>query len=253
MSRLHPAFSMLPCDKDGLPEVLKSLPNTNVLNFFRGLDTLGANDRSAAVGMAINHANRYIDAIIHPSGHARPTDFESIGRIRDLGFRACDPKGISLKLLKQLVGVMRSTKPGAKRMLGDFPVDPDLIHYVDGFETVTAPQMKKELNRYFGDRFGFVPKKLGCGDWLYSSPSREVRLRIDFGGTWGQQLRYYLSHSIVERMSFELIWGVGVGNWDFIHQRNLQESLKALGDICDFFENLVAGRIIDSNGEKQPK
>jgi hypothetical protein len=57
---------------------------------------------------------------------------------------------------------------------------------------------------------------------------------------------------MMERMSFELVWGVGVGHWDFIHQGNLQESLKALGDICELFENLVAEQDGASSGDTPP-
>jgi hypothetical protein len=252
MIQLHSGLSSLVNDKDAFLELLRRLPYTRVMNFLRGLETLNSVSRSTAVEATVKHANQYIESIIDPAGRSRPTNFEEISTTCNLGIQVSGWEGFPLKSLKQLVGAMKSTKPGAKRMLGDCPVDPELIRYVDGLETVTAPQMRKEVKAYLGDRFGLLPKNVGYGDWEYSSPERQIRLCLDFGGSWGQQIRYWLSHPLFERLSIELICGIGIGDWDFIHRGNIQDSMCVLGDIYQMFENLATEQDAPPDGDKHP-
>lgn len=80
----------------------------------------------------------------------------------------------------------------------------------------------------------------GGGTWWYQSAGRAIALEVDFGGSYGQQLRYQLFNPWIKRLSLELLWCVGIGDWNFIRRGNLEKSMEALCEVYAFFEQAVA-------------
>jgi len=191
------------------------------------------------IATVIEHANAYMSSILNPEEHPRPTNFREIWEVSDLGVRQCRFEHFPLKTLKQWVGAMKSDKPGAKRMLGPEGIIPEAIEFADKFEMIDAAEMRKRLKTYFADTFGMKASKWVDGTWFYRSPERAVGIEIDFSGSYGQQLRYQILHPKPKRISLELMWGLGVGNWNYLHQGNFDESMQILGTIYRFFEQAL--------------
>ena len=225
-------------DEDGLPTILHRIPDTSVMDFLRGVKLLQEGNRHVAVSATISYANAYAESIVSMGKDGLPARLDVIREVSGFGSASADMRHISLKLLRQLVGLMKSEKPGAKRMLSPLEVDPDLIQYVDALETITASEMRKELRMRFYERFALEANCRGAGIWEYRSASRNAAIEVDFGGALGQQLRYQILHPRTNGMRLELMWGVGIGSWDYIHRENWADALDALCDIFDFFDRL---------------
>jgi hypothetical protein len=239
METWNPAYQCFDPDADGLPKIFHDIPDTSVMDFHRGLTRLDDSQRGKVIKTATSYANQCIEGILVPSNRSWPTKPESLQDVEDLGSTHSELKDISIKLLKQLVGAMKSDHPGAKSMLGDCPVDPDLIKYADSLEPIKAVEMRKRLKCYLGDQFGLVAKNQGSGVWEYRSDGRRVVLEINYGGSWGQQLRYCILHPKAKRLTLEMLWGIGIGDWDYLHRDNFESSIAALGSIYSFFESLM--------------
>jgi hypothetical protein len=225
-------------DEDGLPTILHRIPDTSVMNFLRGVKLLQEGNRHNAVSATIAYANSYAENIVSKEIKVFTRPLDITREVSGLGSANADMRHISLKLLRQLVGLMKSDKPGAKRMLSPLEVDPDLIQYVDALETITASEMRKELRMRFHERFALEAYCRGAGIWEYRSKNRNAAIEIDFGGALGQQLRYKILHPPTNGMRLELMWGVGIGSWDYIHRGNWADALDVLSDIFAFFDRL---------------
>ena len=236
MIALHPVYQRFDVDADGLPKILHDIPDTCVMDFFRGLRGRREDERAEVIESVIRHANSYADSLLDsslppPCNREHAEDMQSSGRSR------ADFKDVSIKTINQLVGLMKSKKPGAARMLGDLQVDQELIEFADSLKPIKAAEMRKRLKEFMKDQFGLVARNV-FGVWEYRSPDRAVGLEIDFGGTLGQQLRYRVLHREGLGLNFELLWGVGAGDWDYIHQDNFDRSMSILGSVFSLFETL---------------
>jgi hypothetical protein len=239
MDTWHPAYRCFEADTDGLPKLLREIPDRHVADFFRGLDILPEPRRSAMIATVIDHANAYMSNILNPDEHPRPKNYMEMWEVKNLGVMQCRFEQLPLKTLKQWVGAMKTDKPGAKRMLGPGGVIPEVIAFADQFEMIDAAEMRKRLKSYFADTFGLKASKWVGGTWHYRSPERAVGIEIDFSGSFGQQLCYGILHPKTRQMNLDTMWGLGVGNWNYLHQGNFEESLRILGKIYRFFEQAL--------------
>lgn len=242
METWNPAYQCFEPDASGLPKILHDIPDTSVMNFYRGLSLLDDSQRGEVVEIAIAYVNQRIEAILNPTISSRPTRPDPLQDVEDLGTSHSEAKDISIKLLKQLVGAMKSAKPGAKRMLGDCPADPGLIEYADTLETIDTGEIRKTLKVFLADQFGLQPQNEGGGIWKYRSDESAVGLEINYGGTWGQQLRYRILYPSAKGEVLESLWGVGVGDWDYLHRGNFESSIAALGSIYSFFNQVLCDK-----------
>ena len=239
MDSWHPAYRCFEADTDGLPKLLREIPETHVANFFRGLDVLSEPVRGAMIATLIGHANAYMSNILNPEENPRPNIYTVMREVSNIGVRQCHFETLPLKILKQWVGAMKSDKPGAKRLIGSEAVIPEAIAYADQFEMVGAAEMRKRLKSFFGDTFGLEAKKWVGGTWHYRSPERAVGIEINYSGNFGQQLCYRILHPKAEHMNLELMWSPGIGNWNYLHQGNFDGSLLILGKIFGFFDQAL--------------
>jgi len=227
-------FSALASDADGFPELFQRIPDTSVTQFFTGLYILDFDKRREASQTAIAYGEAYLKSLIDPA-IPRPQIPELMREMKSLG--ASHSNGMPLKLLKQWTGAMKSDKPGARRMSG--PAKPALIAYADKFEIMPAAEMRKLLKGDLAERFGLKAEKWG-GAWRYLNPERRVGLEIDFSGSYGQQLRYRILHPHAGvGISLEAMWGIGIGDWDFIHRGNWELTMELLGEIYGFFDGVL--------------
>jgi hypothetical protein len=233
---------------------LAKIPDTHVwrfLRYFRGLKA----DEAAALKAAL--ARRGCRLLWQ---HARPLTFREeqdaafnalragIGRVRDFRLE-------SLKMLKMAVGLSQSDDPRAKAQMKHVVIPPDIIEWVNGLTTCKATTMRKLVKVALKSRFGLKSGNEGGGEWAYRDPGGQGKLevQIDYGGTWGQQLRYtvslhepsmapspppsffpYLSiPGWVRGLNYERILGVGSGDWDFMTEGNADQSIALLTDLIE--------------------
>ena len=244
-------FDRLETDAEGVPSILKRIPDTKVRAYLRGLELLTETQRKNALAVAINHGNQFLNASFFPREFERPENFEEIQAVSNLGIMNLELKETSaLKTLRQLSGAMKSSKPGAKRLLGGIAHDRDLIERVDSTGISTAVEIRRELAAKLSGAFGLEAEDYGGGVWRYSSTSEQLGLEVDYGGSMGQQLRYTLVHPQLRQSSLELMLGIAVGDWNFIHPSNLDDSLEALLSIYDFYRTMLAEQAVSPKSDR---
>lgn len=232
----HPAYRCFEADSDGFPKILRTIPDTSTMDFFRGLDLLPREQREIVTATSIGHANAYLKNLLNPEENPRPTHYKVMWNVGNLGRSQSRFFEIaSLKIVKNWVGFMKSDKPGARRALGPEGIDPAAIEFADRFELIPATEMRKALKVFLSERFGLKASQWG-GVWHYRSPVRSVGIEIDFSGSHGHQLRYQILHPKTVQMNLESMWGIGVGAWDYIHRENFDATLELLGTIYSFFD-----------------
>lgn len=169
------------------------------------------------------------------------TESEALAYNRCGNALACmgDYRFMSLKLLKMAVGYCRSEHPRVKAQLQAFQMPEEVVKWVDGFSTCKAPELRRLVKAAFQSRFGLRPEKQGGGVWLYRRPeaSSPFEVEIDYGGTWGQQLRYWVHvheprlNTTFKRLTYESLLGAGVGDWDFITEAGADQAVALLTDL----------------------
>ena len=150
----------------------------------------------------------------------------------------------SLKLLKMTVGWVRSEHPRAKAAMQHVHVPEEVVQWIEGLTTCKAPELRKLVKLALQARFGLKPENSGGGVWLYKHPanSQPFSVEIDYGGTWGQQLRYEIQIDDAQLplrfrgVRYESLLGVGGGDWDFITTGNADQTVALL---CDLIEHTV--------------
>jgi hypothetical protein len=155
---------------------------------------------------------------------------------------------MSLKLLKMAAGMSRSDHPAMKRQMNGCRMPKDVLGWIDGLTTCKATELRKLVKRACASRFGFVAENLGGGNWVYhrADGRGQFEIEIDYGGTWGQQLRY--SVFLGERragtpprgLRFECLLGAGSGDWDFITESTADQDIALLLDLVEYVVNIPA-------------
>ena len=121
----------------------------------------------------------------------------------------------------------------------------ELEEYAASIRSVKAPELRKLVRPVLRSILGARPSKLGGGDWDYEgtiSGSR-VMVGIDYGGR-SAQLRYEVAVQSIEpsvtfeRAGFEVALGAGHGDWDFIVEENVSDSMTLLGELVTYAAEL---------------
>jgi len=124
-------------------------------------------------------------------------------------------------------------------------VSRELEEYAGSIRSVKAPDLRKLVRPVLRSILSARPSKLGGGDWDYEGTINrsDVRVRIDYGGR-SAQLRYEVAvHSTeppvtFERAGFEVALGAGHGDWDFIVEENVNDSMALLGELVTYVAEL---------------
>jgi hypothetical protein len=107
--------------------------------------------------------------------------------------------------------------------------------YAVSIRSVKAPDLRREVHSVLWSVLGARPSKIGGGDWDYEGTinGSRVKVSIDYGGR-SAQLRYNVAIQsteppvTLERVGFEVLLGVGHGDWDFIVEENLSDSMALI-------------------------
>lgn len=150
-------------------------------------------------------------------------------------------KWISIKLLKMHAGSCQSPHAWVRAQVRGFEMPPEILSWINSLTTCKAATMRKLVKVAFGSRFGLEPENEGGGVWVYRDPDRQMRfeVEIDYGGTWGQQLRYQVrlvrpaDGKIRLAANYEILLGMGIGDWDFITEGNADQSIALLTDLVE--------------------
>ena len=233
-------------ERDGFGR-LSVIPDTQVWRFLHYYRTLDAAEAvRLKVALALRGAARFVpsDAQVYRS---QPPD-PALGRCNDATQRlGTEWKFNSLKLLKMTAGWVRSKHPRAKAEMRHVHVPDEIIQWIEGMDTCKAPELRKLVKLALHSRFGLKAENNGGGVWIYKHPanSQPFSVEIDYGGTWGQQLRYeiHIESPLVSRsvrgVRYESLMGIGGGDWDFITTGNADQSIAALCDLIDHTVRLV--------------
>jgi hypothetical protein len=230
---------------------LAKIPDTltsRFLEYYRTLETSEADRLKSA--LARRGAEWFLPSDPPPLG-LRELD-PALERCLDATQRlAVEWRFNSLKLLKMTVGWVRSEHPRAKAEMQHVHIPAETIRWVEGLTTCKAAELRKLVKLAFHSRFGLKPENDGGGVWRYRHPtnSQPFHVEIDYGGTWGQQLRYgiHIENPLLPRrlqgMQYETLLGAGGGDWDFITTGNADQSLALL---CDLIQDTVdlANRVL---------
>lgn len=154
----------------------------------------------------------------------------------------CDWQFTSLKLLKMTAGMCRSEHPVMKRQMTGFKMPEDLLQQLDKVTTCKAATLRKLVKQAFSSRFEFTAENLGGGNWVYhrADDDNSFAVEIDYGGSWGQQLRYSVSlkkrraGEPPDQLQFESLFGAGLGDWDFITEARADQDVALLVDLVEY-------------------
>ena len=121
----------------------------------------------------------------------------------------------------------------------------ELVEYAATVRSVKAAELRKHVRSALCQLLGARPSKIGGGDWDYEGTinGSRITVSIDYGGR-SAQLRYDVSVQSAEppialgRMGFEVVLGAGLGEWDFIVEDNLGDSMKLLSEVVTYVAEL---------------
>jgi hypothetical protein len=228
-------------ERAGFPR-LSLVPDTNARRFLHYLRNIPKVDAELLKSATAKIASRFHVPDEHP---IRLTDAESL--VLELKASEMVQMGgnwqfMSLKLLKMGAGMSRSEHPTMKKQMSGFQMPDDVLRWLDGLTTCKATELRKLVKHAFASRFRFAPKNLGGGNWVYHRPdgSCPFEVEIDYGGTWGQQLRYSVRFgerrpgTALGGLIFETVLGAGVGDWDFITEATADRDVALLVDLVEY-------------------
>ena len=121
----------------------------------------------------------------------------------------------------------------------------ELEEYAASIRSVKAPELRKLVRPMLRSILGARPSRLGGGDWDYEGTigGSRVMVGIDYGGR-SAQLRYEVAVQSTkplvtfERAGFEVALGAGHGDWDFIVEENVSDSMALLGEFVTYMAEL---------------
>jgi hypothetical protein len=214
-------------ERAGFPR-LSLVPDTYVRRFLRYFRDLPGSDAELLKSAISKVASRSFEPAEHP---IQLTDAErlSLDQLGNAKVQFAGWQFISLKLLKM-----------------GMQVPDDVRHWLDGITVCKAPELRKLVKHAFATRFGFEAKKMGGGYWVYHRPDGicPFEVEIDYGGRWGQQLRYAVRfgkptrESQPKRLLFEGVLGAGLGWWDFITDSTADRDIALLVDLVEYAANI---------------
>ena len=223
---------------------LRRIPDTHVRHFLDYYQSLSADDQDAladastlwgTLRLAGRAASVYQDALKNHPAWERWNHELVLGCGRDPHYYFSVP---SLRACIAQANIDRAKgKPSS--------VPRELEEYAASIRSVKASDLRKEVRSVLRSLLGARPSKIGGGVWDYEGTinGSRVMVSIDYGGR-SAQLRYNVAVQCteppvtLERVGFEVTLGVGHGDWDFIVEENLSDSMAILGDFVTYSADL---------------
>jgi len=124
-------------------------------------------------------------------------------------------------------------------------VSKELEDYAASVRSVKAPELRKQVRSVFASLFLAKSSKDGGGYWQYTGTLKGsgVEVTIDYAGRHAQ-LRYEVAVVSMQpalnfkRVGFEVALGAGLGEWDFIVEENLADSMVLLSECVRYVAEL---------------
>jgi hypothetical protein len=137
-------------------------------------------------------------------------------------------------------------------------VNQDIKTMTASARAVRSGELRKRVRKAFGDIFAPTISDRGGGWWTYEGTMNGSKLTVSLDyGSRSKQLSYeILVESVAspyrfERIGFETILGVGWGEWDFIVEENVDDSMRLLGEFVEYVSllpsRLPAGCFVAGN------
>jgi hypothetical protein len=147
---------------------------------------------------------------------------------------------LNARTLRRTIGDRRAGRPPAYHDIPD-----EVIRRAEAIQPTTAGDVRKVVKRAFAERFGARCENRGGGGWKYFGRhgGRDFVVAIDYGGL-GDQLRYEVEYVDAasglhpQRLCYEWLLGVGLGNWDFVTADNLEDSIALLCELVEIPERV---------------
>ena len=124
-------------------------------------------------------------------------------------------------------------------------VPKELEDYAASIRSVKAPALRKHVRAAFSSLFGAKHTNIGGGGWNYSGMlgGSQVMVWVDYGARHAQ-LSYEVAVVSAEpalslkRAGFEMALGAGFGQWDFIVEENVGDSMDLLSECVRYVSEL---------------
>ena len=231
-------------EERGAFDRLARIPDTHVRRFLHAYRQLAPEETERVKSaLATRAAKRlYPDDITVTSAET-----DALETLREQVIRESDWQFIPLKTLKMSAGFCQSKHPKVQAQLQGYQMPERVLGWVNGLTTCKAAELRKLVKFSFQRRFGLKAENEGGGVWAYrrAEGNGPFEVEIDYGGTWGQQLRYWVHVNEprfggwVRRVNYESLIGVGVGDWDFITEGQADQCIALLTDLVDETVKLV--------------
>lgn len=124
-------------------------------------------------------------------------------------------------------------------------VPKELEQYAASIRSVKAPELRKLVRPLLRSILNARSSNLGGGDWSYEGVinDSQVMVLVDYGGgsaQLGYEIAVCSAESAVDfkRAGFEVMLGAGHGNWDFIVEENVGDSMILLGEFVNYVAEL---------------
>jgi hypothetical protein len=121
-----------------------------------------------------------------------------------------------------------------------------LDHLIASVRNIYADKLRKCVRLKLNELFSATARNRGGGEWVYDCNlnNSAVSVNVDYGGR-ASQIRYAIvieeSNSFgrkLESISYEAALGIGRGDWDFIVQENLDDSMRLLAEFVVYASKL---------------
>ena len=221
---------------------LRRVPDTSVRHFLDYFESLNAKDQdnladaSTLCGTVnLSGSSAYQEVLKAHPAWASWTHELVMGSSRDPHFY------YSVPLLGTCVAQAKMDRAKGKPS----SVPKELEDYATSVRGAKAPDIRKQVRSVLESLLGARPSNLGGGEWNYEGElaGSHVVVSIDYGAR-STQLGYDVAVESNERPAklagagFERALGIGHGNWDFITEKNLSESIILLSEFVTYVAKL---------------
>jgi hypothetical protein len=214
---------------------LKRVPDSEVVASLGWYQSLSAADRASFVDFVAHYAHHKYGFLVGVPeiGLARHPFYS---RWRDVNIRFPFRSNRNVMMLRNAV---RQYKIDRHRGVASC-VSEDLFRFAESVKSVNAPELRKRTRAVLNE-FGFrKTDEYGGNRCMWEG--QEFEVEVDFRSR-AAQLRYGIIPSqfrneAVDRLSFEVVLGMGVGWWDYIVEENVQDVFRLLEELIQYAASL---------------
>ena len=116
----------------------------------------------------------------------------------------------------------------------------EVAELAESVRGIKAPALRAAVKAALGELLGVRPRNEGAGEWTYAGSlhGTDVVVSVDYGGRHAQ-LSYQVAATLVGSElrvlgGLERCVGVGFGDWDYIVEENLANSMDLLCQLVDW-------------------